>query len=203
MMSFNTSHLWRLSVTNRGPQPRLIAVGGPHLTHATPGHPPASLVGGRRSPCNPYFATLVPSTRLDGIIRPTGSTVVMAGLVRLGVRTEELIKSLSKATREGRMIRATALLLATVFVLFAIAQRAQAQQPLLSIDSSSTPLVESFDSMGSADQALLPTGWVVGTGTSFYLGHSHTDQSAGTTGLDALNSTSKGGIYNFANGDNA
>jgi len=49
----------------------------------------------------------------------------------------------------------------------------------------------------------LPTGWVVGTGTSFYLGHSHTDQSAGTTGLDALNSTSKGGIYNFANGDNA
>jgi len=58
------------------------------LTHDTPDHPPATQKSGRHLPCNPYFATPVPSGLLDGIIHPPSSSVVMAGLLRSGVRTE-------------------------------------------------------------------------------------------------------------------
>jgi len=39
-------------------------------------------------PCNPYFAMVVPSALMNGMIRRTASTVVTDGPAWLGVRAE-------------------------------------------------------------------------------------------------------------------
>ena len=95
-----------------------------------------------------------------------------------------------------------ALLLATMLVA-TLLHRANAAQPLISIDSSSTPLIENFDSMGNSPGALLPSGWVLGNDSLFAIGFSHTDYAAGTSGANVLTGNSRGGYYNFADGETA
>ena len=56
------------------------------------------------------------------------------------------------------MTRTATLFLATALLCVALAQCAQAQQPLISIESSSVPMVESFDSLGTAAHGFHPTG---------------------------------------------
>jgi hypothetical protein len=101
------------------------------------------------------------------------------------------------------MPRTATLFLATALLCVALAQCAQAQQPLISIESSSVPMVESFDSLGTAAHGLMPTGWVLSLDPSFVLGHNETDYSAGTSGNGALTSNSQPGFYNLADGDKA
>src|SRR5205814_9237665 len=95
-----------------------------------------------------------------------------------------------------------ALLLATMPAA-TLLHRADAAQPLISFESSSTPLIENFDSMGNSPGALLPSGWVLGNDSLFAIGFSHTDYAAGTSGANVLTVNSRGGYYNFADGETA
>ncbi len=97
------------------------------------------------------------------------------------------------------MLRASVLLLGMLL----LAGSANAQLTFVSIDSVSSSLSENFDTIGSGEHALLPQGWRIGISADFSLGKNSTTESAGTTGLGALNINSPGGFYNFANGENA
>ncbi|MET4107701.1 hypothetical protein [Hymenobacter sp. UYP22] len=88
-------------------------------------------------------------------------------------------------------------------LLVLLSFRSQAQLQL----TSSTPVTQTFDGMGSGATAAVPTGFQLSGGTSPAYGASSnttvTTQAGGTTGTGALNSTSTGGAYNFATGATA
>src|SRR6059036_3029891 len=106
--------------------------------------------------------------------------------------------------REGRLMnRGPALLALTWLFLLATAQQAAAQLTFVSIDSLSSPISEDFNSIGSSPIAELPHGWRIGIAAEFALAKNSTTESAGTTGANALSSNSRGGLYNFADGENA
>jgi len=101
------------------------------------------------------------------------------------------------------MTRAARLFLATAPLSLALAQCAHALQPLISIESASVPMVESFDGLGTAKHGAMPIGWVLSPDPSYALGHNATDYSAGTSGDGALTANSSPGFINLADGDNA
>ena len=69
----------------------------------------------------------------------------------------------------------------------------------MSINAIGTTYTENFDGMGSSITATLPLGFRHVTTTSV-TSNTVTTRAAGTTGTNALTSTSGGGVYNFANG---
>lgn len=74
----------------------------------------------------------------------------------------------------------------------------------LSLTQPNTPVVENFNTIGTSATAALPSGWRMnvssGPNTNYSQSQTATSQTAGTTGTGALNSSSTGGAYNFANG---
>ncbi len=69
-----------------------------------------------------------------------------------------------------------------------------------SITNLAIPSTQNFDAMGSSANATMPAGFRVYTTANWTTGTTATTLAAGTTGTGALNGTSTGGIYNFANG---
>ncbi|MES2797867.1 MAG: ExeM/NucH family extracellular endonuclease, partial [Bacteroidota bacterium] len=68
----------------------------------------------------------------------------------------------------------------------------------LDISSLGNAFTQNFDGIGTSTTATLPVGFKIGTDWS--IGTTNTTRAAGTSGTGALNGTSAGGIYNFANG---
>lgn len=64
--------------------------------------------------------------------------------------------------------------------------------------TSTSPVSQSFDSMGASATAALPAGFKIGT--DWATGTMAATAAAGTSGTGAVTSSSSGGVYNWANG---
>ncbi|TGD83204.1 T9SS type A sorting domain-containing protein [Hymenobacter wooponensis] len=92
--------------------------------------------------------------------------------------------------------------------LLATALSAQAQGPVPLSLTSATPVTENFNGLGTALGTQVPKGFVVAFSTSTspsvtYANPANTSVTTrvgGTSGTNAMNSSSAGGIYNFADG---
>lgn len=102
--------------------------------------------------------------------------------------------------RAGKLAAGLLTGLATLGLL-ATASPAHAQLSL----TSAAPVTETFDGLGTSATATVPTGFVLAAGATgiTYANPANTTlttRSGGTSGTGAMNSSSAGGIYNFANG---
>src|SRR5882672_1915849 len=95
------------------------------------------------------------------------------------------------------MSKAASLLLTLVLPL----AQSLASDAVISVNSLSA-ISENFDSMGSANNALLPLGWQFNISSGFP-GFSSSTYAAGTSGVGAISQSSRGGFYNFGDGINA
>lgn len=89
-------------------------------------------------------------------------------------------------------------ILLSALALALLAIPASAQQ---SLSTPRSAVTQNFDSLGNSTSATLPTGWRVrdwwGTEST------SVNKAAGTSGTDAINGSSTGGAFNWANGATA
>lgn len=71
------------------------------------------------------------------------------------------------------------------------------------IITSTTPVTQNFDGMGTSATASLPSGFRISQGTVYANGLSATNRAYGTSGTNAVSAVSAGGAVNWANGVNS